>query len=105
MKTLVSSNHITMDGAWGGIQLIHGQGAVITNNRITGTGDAGIYMGAVGDFVDSCIVKGNNVNHVVANVAPIWLGEGTSNCIVIGGKTKTDVLDQGTGIFWSRRTI
>jgi hypothetical protein len=76
---------------------------VVTNNRISGNGLAGIYMGAMGDIaiygdlVDSCTLKGNNVNAVVAYVAPIWLGEGASNCTVVGGNSKKNVFDQGTG--------
>ena len=41
-------------------------------------------------------MQGNNVQNVEALAAPIWLGEGTSNYIVIGGSNKTNVWDQGT---------
>jgi nitrous oxidase accessory protein NosD len=90
LKASVSNNDITLNDAYGGIQLYYGKGAVITNNRIAGTGDTGIYMGG-NDFVDSCLLIGNNVNHVEASVAPILDGEGSSHCIVIGGNTKTNV--------------
>jgi hypothetical protein len=103
LKGVVSSNRITLDNAFGGIQLLGGRGAIITSNQIAGKGVTGLYMGVLGDllgmtdFVDSCMLKGNNVNDVVADVAPIWLGSGTSNCTVVGGNAKTNVFDQGVG--------
>lgn len=32
-----------------------------------------------------------------AIVAPIWLGPGTTDCTIIGGAAKTNVLDEGSG--------
>ena len=39
---------------------------------------------------------GNNVQKLEADVASIWLGEDTSDCTVVGGGNRTNVLDEGT---------
>jgi hypothetical protein len=39
---------------------------------------------------------GNNLQNLDADVASIWLGLDTSNCAVVGGSAKGNVLDEGT---------
>ena len=39
----------------------------------------------------------NPVNAYGGPAAPIWLGIGGSHCLVVGGPTRTGVVDQGTG--------
>ena len=55
---------------------------------------AGIYCGIWGDPSTDWLVKGNDVEGVNAQVAPIWLGSATSNFVVYSDKK--DVLDEGT---------
>ncbi len=55
-------------------------------------------MGVTGDPEDLCTgwkIIGNNVKDLDADVAHIWLGPGSSDCIVVGRKGTT-VLDEGT---------
>jgi hypothetical protein len=58
---------------------------------------AGIYLGAWGDPVAGCLLKGNNVSNLTAEIARIWLGPGTTHCTVIGSNAADNVLDQGAG--------
>ena len=99
MNALISNNKIQIDDI--GFAGINGQccsNTIITNNKIWGNGAAGIVTGIWGDPVNSgWLIKGNNVQGVNAQVAPIWLGPGTSNFLVVGGSNKTNVLDEGTG--------
>lgn len=103
LEAVVSNNKIILDNTlFGGIVGIFAQDAVVSNNKITGTGGAGIYGGVFGDTVAGWMIEGNNVENVNATSplfpisANILLGPGTSNCTVVGGSSKTNVLDQGT---------
>ena len=77
--------------------------AVVRNNRISGTGLAGIYAGIYDGATDEAIldtnwtIMGNNLENFNADVANIWLGIATSGFTVVGGNNKTGVLDEGTG--------
>jgi hypothetical protein len=84
---------------------------VVTNNKIWGSAFAGIACGIfdnapIGwEATSGWLIKGNNVkglNLLLSppwwtpqfTVAPIWLGQGTSNFVVYADKN--DVLDEGT---------
>ena len=99
LNALLSNNKIQIDDI--GFAGILGQSCnntIITNNKIWGNGVAGIVTGIWGDPVNSgWVIKGNNVQGVNAQVAPIWLGPSTSNFIVVGGSNKTNVFNEGTG--------
>jgi len=98
LEALVLANRIEVDGGSGtGIQLGGVHGAVVSGNRIWGNGAAGIGLGAAGAPSGNCLVTGNEVDGFQAAVAPIWLGEAASDCIVAGFGTPTWVLDQGSG--------
>ncbi len=98
MDAVVADNSIILDNSqYGGVGMLFAQDTVVLGNRISGTGLAGIYMGVSGDTVTGSLLVGNDVQRVEALVAPIWLGPGTSGCIVIGHYTADDVLDEGTG--------
>ncbi len=83
-------NNIDHAGIWG----IGLQDAVIKNNKLWGSGVAGIVGGIWGDQSSGWVIKGNNVQGVTAEVAPIWLGPSTRNFLVYADKN--DVLDEGT---------
>ena len=85
-------------GGWtGGIAGYEAKDVLVTNNIIWGnTLFGGIYAGT-GDYESSgWLIKGNNVQGVNAQVAPIWLGPKTSYFTVIGSSLNTTVLDEGT---------
>lgn len=91
----VSNNKIYMNNIlYGGILCNYTKDVRLTNNKIWGNGMAGIYCGIWDDPTTDCLIKGNDVEHVNAKVAPIWLGSATSNCVVYADKK--DVLDEGT---------
>ncbi len=93
VDVLISQNTINTQGiAFGGIDTFLVEGAVISNNRLSGSGTAGILVNAS----TQCMLLGNNVENFTAAVAPIWLLEGTSSCTTVGGKNKANVFDQGT---------
>jgi hypothetical protein len=99
INALVSNNKIQIDDiAFAGIFGQCNSNALITNNKIWGKGVTGIVTGIWGDPVNSgWVIKGNNVQGVNAEVAPIWLGPSTRNFLVVGGSNKTNVFDEGTG--------
>jgi hypothetical protein len=110
IDAVVSANTIVLSGSLdldpsvnaAGIGEVDAQDIQVLNNRISGTGLAGIYLGIplLGDdspgSVSGWKIIGNNVGGVTALVAPIWLGPGTIGCTVIGGCAPTRVLDEGT---------
>jgi hypothetical protein len=107
---VISNNKIQSENSlfWGPIWMLGVNDAVITNNKITGSGPTTMYVGLdfLGGGVTGLMIKGNNVeNWQVSDyygfqgwfpgIAPIWLGWFTSNCIVVG-HTKHNVADSGT---------
>jgi hypothetical protein len=100
LEAVISNNKIFLDDTlYGGILGLFGaQDVVVTNNKITGNGLAGIYMGVFYSFdeVGGWMLQGNNVDNVSAFVAPIWLGFTSSNSTVVGSDAETNVLDEGT---------
>jgi hypothetical protein len=73
-------------------------GAVVTNNVITGRGDTAIAIEPYGGPGRDWVLVGNNVENYESTPYPeqILLGEGTSNCTVVGGNNKANVFDMGT---------
>jgi hypothetical protein len=67
----------------------------VTNNIITGSGFAGIWIEPFGTPASGCLLQGNNVENFDALLTPIYLGPGTNSCTVIGGNNKTNVIDEG----------
>ena len=98
IDAIIKSNQISMnaEGYWGGIYGVAADDIIIKNNNIWGNGMSAIYGGIWGDETTNWFMQGNNVQNVDALAAPIWLGEATSYCTVIGGSNKTNVFDQGT---------
>jgi hypothetical protein len=99
LRAVVSSNEIFLyDNLWGGIFAWDVKDAVITNNIISGSGVAGIYMGIWGDPCSGWTILGNNVENVVDSPywgwsTGVWLGVGTSYCTVVG--SRMSVSDEG----------
>jgi hypothetical protein len=90
LKAIVSHNKIICDTLWGGIWTTMVQDAFILNNIIRGTVDYGITCYAA---VNNLLL-GNNVQNVDvswAHIVLLWASE----CIIVGGSTKTNVLDIG----------
>jgi len=93
---VISNNTIIIEPseaspAFAGIQSGFTEGTVIANNRIVGSGLFGILL----DGDTQAMVKGNNVNGVAAEVAPIGLTANTTNSTVVGFGKETNVLDEG----------
>ena len=112
LDAVIADNTIFLDNdGWdAGIDGFYSQGVQVLRNRISGTGLAAIDVGTafipyfpypVGPASGWKII-GNDVGGVKAVTthggpgARIWLGEGASHCLVVGGHPRTDVLDQGT---------
>jgi hypothetical protein len=89
LEAIVMHNKIILEDVnWGGIWTFGLQDAFISNNIIRGTGDYGIVCA----FAYNHLLLGNNVQNLNAFWAPIVLIY-ASECIVVGGSTKTNVLD------------
>jgi len=120
LDAVVSGNAVVLAGSPGlpavysvaGVGELGAQAVQVLDNRISGVGLAGIYLGIplVGDDASGSVsgwkIIGNDVSHMTAvpgpgpdgtpvQGAPIWLGPGTTACTVIGGRAPTLVLDQG----------
>ena len=112
LRAVVAYNRITLDneGLDGGVNGVGAEGVRVLRNRIRGTGIAGIDAGTpiyepwgypVGRDRGWRIV-GNDVSGVDAvnsfdgPAAQIWLGTESSHCLVVGGRARTEVLDEGT---------
>lgn len=112
MDAVVADNRIVLDngGRAGGIDGFGADGVRVMHNTISGTGIAGVDAGTdiYADFGYPTApalgwrIIGNDlsgldcVNDYGGAAAPIWLGTASSHCLVVGGRTPTDVLDQGT---------
>lgn len=89
----IAGNRVEADGISGAV--ISGfdlDGARIAHNDIRGSANAGVELS--GSSIE-CIVRGNNLRHLDATVARVWLQAATSLCTVEGANP-TDVLDEGT---------
>jgi hypothetical protein len=71
--------------------------AVFENNIITGSGVAGIWVGAFGTPDSGWLMLGNNFQNFNADLAGIYLGPATSSCTVVGGNNSTNVFNEGSG--------
>jgi hypothetical protein len=111
LDAAIVGNTITLDngGMDGGIDGYYAKGIRVLGNRISGTGLAGIMVGATASLgwtpgpASGWRIIGNDVSGVTAtgdqygvSTAPIWLGPDADRCLVVGGCTPTQVLDQGT---------
>jgi len=94
MNISVYNNIMELETAewYGGIWITSVSGAIITNNIISGNGYYGIYS----NYGSGLFIKGNNLQNLNAQLAPILLSPATSNSMVIGGSNLTNVLDYGT---------
>ena len=94
----------------GGIGEYYAQNVSVLANRIWGVGAAAMFGGtpSTGDVAPGSVsgwkivandVRGMNALPQSAGGpgAPIWLGPGSTDCLVVGGPAPTYVLDQGTG--------
>ncbi|MFX1346121.1 MAG: hypothetical protein ACFFBC_08100 [Promethearchaeota archaeon] len=89
LEAVVSYNKIVLDDTnWGGIWTEGMRDTFISNNIIHGTGAYGI--GCL--FPYNNLMLGNNVQNIDASWAPIFL-YGASECVIVGGSTKTNVAD------------
>ena len=106
---VIRNNRISGEGSflWGPIFTLGARNAVITNNQITGSGPAAMYLGPWGFEDNGLMVKGNNVQGWTVDstpcgadceglpLAPIWLGWDTSGNTVVGsGNLRTTVFDE-----------
>jgi hypothetical protein len=101
---VIRNNRIVIDNpVWGGPIVLNGtQGPVITNNTLSGSGPAAIWLGVFGMPVSDAVVKGNNVQGWTVDggldepdwhgAAAIWLGPTTSGNTVVGGGKAADMV-------------
>jgi hypothetical protein len=116
-ELVVVSNRIhSVDATapYGPISLHGASDPVIAFNTITGRGVAAMFIGAAWDPVDGALIVGNNVKKFkitkgywdwpmyhpwaedpIKGKARIWLGELSSNCIVVDDRPERNVLDEG----------
>ena len=114
LRAVVAYNCITMDngGFDGGVNGVGAERVRVIGNRIRGTGIAGIDAGT--DIYGpwgypwgpgrGWRIVGNDVSKVhpfngfdpEGTAAQIWLGAESSDCLVVGGCARTEVLDEGT---------
>ena len=111
LRAVVARNCITLDneGLDGGVNGVGAEGVRVLGNRIRGTGIAGIDAGTdIYGFWEypwgpGCgwRIIGNDVsgvdpvNNLGGPAAQIWLGAKSSECLVVGGSARTEVLDEG----------
>jgi hypothetical protein len=97
MDVNVSNNNIYLNNVMsgGGIFGMYAKDALVRDNKIWGNGIAGIYS-SDGDEMSGWFIKGNNVQEVNAQVAPIWLNSSSHDNTVIGSSLSTTVLDEGS---------
>lgn len=104
LKAVISDNFLNLDNTmYRGIYGWGIQDALVKNNTIVGSGLAGITAGSCPDGSYECPenacsgwkIIGNNLEKLNAAVAPIWLGPGSSDCLVVGDGNPTSVLDEG----------
>ena len=109
---MVADNRITLDneGLDGGVNGVGAERVRVLDNRIRGTGIAGIDAGTdiYGPWgypwgpgcgwriVGNDVSKVHPVNSFGGPAAQIWLGAKSSHCLVVGGGPRTEVLDEGT---------
>jgi hypothetical protein len=111
LHAVIANNTISLDndGADAGIDGFYAQGVCVLHNRFSGIGLAAVTLDAAAYFSwmpsgPTCNWKivDNDVGGLTASTdqggpgAQIWLGEGATHCLVVGGCRPTTVLDQGT---------
>ncbi len=69
----------------------------LTNNKITGSGVAAIWVEPFETPATGCALRANNLREFNAEFAGIYLGRGTTSCTVVGGDSRSSVFDEGTG--------
>jgi hypothetical protein len=108
IDAVVAHNTIDMDTPYAGIYVSAVEGAKLLKNRISGHMANGIILALFSaidpaDTVPNSMLIGNNVQNLVAipgerdwvPAAPIYLGPGASNTLVVGRCTNTNVVDLG----------
>jgi hypothetical protein len=94
-----SSNRVSLVGdiSYAGFYFYGGESSRSTirikDNKIRGY--VGIAFEQVFNDAMDCRLQANNLSET--DFIGIWLGEGTTGCYVIGGSTKTTVVDDGVG--------
>lgn len=96
MDAVISNNKIHInDIGFSGLLGECCSSTIVTNNTISGSATAGIVAGIWDQpQASKWLMKYNDVEGVNAEVAPVWLGPGTSHFVVFGDKS--NILDEGT---------
>jgi hypothetical protein len=104
VSAVVSNNTIYSDDSFifGPIFMEGVQDALITGNKIVGSGSATIYLGVLEQWPGTASLIGNNLQNWVNTgenpwgftSAPIWLGSYVINSMVVGGTNKVNVFDE-----------
>jgi hypothetical protein len=114
VSAVVSNNHIHSDDSFvfGPIFMEGVSGALIANNKITGSGSAAIYLGVLEQWPGTASLIGNNLQNWVNTgenpwgftAAPIWLGSYITNSTVVGGTNSINIFDE-PGYDWQNNPL
>jgi len=104
LSATIAGNTIDLAGDGAGIGEYATRDFCVFNNRISGTAWGGItpgddYGGPDGTTlfpVSGWKIVGNDLSHLTTSLASIFLGHGTTHCLVVGGPPPTTVIDYGT---------
>jgi hypothetical protein len=98
----IKSNEINMTGnpAIIGIKLNQVAGAVVRNNRFTGSGAMGVNVTSLYShypyhYSENALLMGNNFSTATFSIASLFLGNWSKDCTVVGGGNNEYVVNNG----------
>ncbi|MGD0997601.1 MAG: hypothetical protein ABR941_04700 [Thermoleophilia bacterium] len=103
LDAVVADNDFVLDTDNYGIGEFGTQGVCFLNNRMSGSAVEGMGLGDDYDGADGTTlypvsgwkIIGNDFRDLTTSVASVYLGMGTTHCLVVGGPPPTTVLDEG----------
>ena len=96
MLVNVKSNKVKTDETnTSGIRCVSLKGAVIRNNRFSGSGTNGIIGKALDIISENGLILGNNFSNTMYSEATVYFEPGTRNWTIVGGNLGESVLDYG----------
>ena len=96
LDAVITKNSFFLDETnYGGIAGYFVQNILVGNNYFFGTGAVGVYLGFSGAECSGWVIKSNNFNNLSSYFIPVWLGQSSENCLVIGGNNHINVYDEG----------
>ena len=98
MAVLVKSNQVYMtDEAYVGFSMPELSGAVVRNNRISGSGVVGMASGSctAGNYTENGLYQGNSFSNASFSWTALLLGVWSRDFTVVGGNNKDNVTNLG----------